>query len=97
MQEPSRAYGRSHEHSSVIRLVPVVCSRSGLTMVQIFVYVGETLSHGDVQSEVKNELTFFLNGQKKVLRDAQPEMTVLQYVRTLGMRCFRSSHLFQSL
>jgi len=66
-------------------------------MVQTFVWWGQSFLTVDIQSEVKNELTFFLNGQKKVLRDAQPEMTVLQYVRTLGMLCFRLLHFIQSL
>ncbi|EGC38870.1 hypothetical protein DICPUDRAFT_96745 [Dictyostelium purpureum] len=32
-----------------------------------------------------NELTFFLNGEKKVIKDPNPELTTLQYIRSIGL------------
>ncbi|KYQ89070.1 xanthine dehydrogenase [Tieghemostelium lacteum] len=35
--------------------------------------------------EVKNELIFFLNGEKVVINQPNPELTLLQYVRSIGL------------
>ena len=40
-----------------------------------------------------SELTFFLNGSKVILPNVQPETTLLQYVRSVGL-CFDSVPFF---
>ncbi|CAM9792090.1 unnamed protein product, partial [Hapterophycus canaliculatus] len=37
------------------------------------------------QPKSREHLVFFVNGAKKIVRDAQPQTTVLQYLRAAGL------------
>ena len=51
--------------------------------------VDPALSHGDPESEVTgaydDTLRFYLNGTKVVLASIDPEITLLEYIRGIGL------------